>query len=166
MLARMENPTFLWLCFGVVLMISEFVVPGLIVVFLGVAAVLVAGAQHLGWVSELPNALLLWFLLSLGMVLFLRSFLEALLPGETERTSTDEDADTFGSLVSVVAECGVGEGNGGRIVLHGVEWPAQVTGIPGQPNRSIKQGAAAEIVGRENLTWLIEPISAQEKEHS
>ncbi len=148
-LVPMPDTAWIWLVLGAVLIVMELVVPGLIVVFLGIAALLVAGALYLGWIAELQTALMLWFLLSLGMVIFLRSFLERLLPGEREHTSTDEDADTFGTLVKVVEDCGVGEEEAGRILLRGVEWPARA--IAG----TILKGATGEVVGRENLTWFI-----------
>jgi len=159
MLVPMPDTALIWFALGAVLIVMELVIPGLIVVFLGFAAVLVAGALYLGWIVELQTALMLWFLLSLGMVVFLRSFLERLLPGEREHTSTDEDADTFGTLVKVVEDCGVGEEEAGRIVLRGVEWRARAI------SSTILKGATGEVVGRENLTWFICQPNRQNASH-
>ena len=159
MLACMDDNIWGWIALGAVLIVMELVVPGLIVVFLGMAAMLVAGALYLGWIQELQSAVMLWFVLSLGLVIFLRSFLEHLLPGEQERTSTDEDADTFGTLVSVVEDCGVREEDAGRIVLRGVEWSARAIG------GGIQKGQTGEVVGRENLTWLIREVKPTNTPH-
>ncbi|HCF59376.1 MAG TPA: nodulation protein NfeD, partial [Myxococcales bacterium] len=48
-----ETITWIWLVGGVALMLAELIVPGAVVIFLGAAAVLIAGARGLGLIESL-----------------------------------------------------------------------------------------------------------------
>lgn len=73
-----------------------------------------------------------------------------LLTGERSVGSTDEDADAFGSIAVVVARL---EANGVRISFRGTTWPAQL--VRGEA----EVGAKVRIVDRDNLIWIVEPVS-------
>src|SRR5690606_28002996 len=108
---------------------------------------------HYGLTPAWHQQLLLWFVLSLSMVFSIRGFFQRLLPGETERGSTDEDADVFGKVVLVTQPCGTTTSSAGRIRLHGVEWDAVCAARP------LPAGSSAVIRGRDNLIWLVEPAA-------
>lgn len=142
------DPAVIWLVLGLVLIGLELVVPGLVVVFLGAAAIVVSGAVAVGVVSGWIAATTLWFVTSIAMVLGLRSAFTRLLPGGSEKGSTDEDVDAFGALVEVVDEVGQ---DGGRVRFRGSTWAAQTT------KRRLAPGTKARIVARNNLVWIVEP---------
>lgn len=141
--------TLVWLVLGIVLMLAELLVPGLVVIFFGMAALLVGGLAALGIVQAWTTAIAVWAVGSLGMVLGLRSGAQRLLPGESDRGATDEDVEAFGEVVEVVEE--VGPFESGRIRFRDVTWAAQT--IEGR----IPAGAKARIVARDNLIWIVEP---------
>lgn len=143
--------TIAWLVLGVVLILAELLLPGLVVVFLGVAALLVGGLAAFGLITGWTTAVAAWSVSSLALVLGLRSGAQRLLPGEADRTSTNEDVDAFGEVVEVVED--VGPFESGRIRLRDVTWAAQT--IEGR----IPKGARARIVARDNLIWIVEPES-------
>ena len=137
-----------WLIAGGLLMLVELVVPGLVVVFFGLAAVIVGLAAGLGWVDGWAGALALWSVTSTGLVLGVRGGVKRLSPGEEERASTDEELDAFGERVVVVDP--IAPEQTGRIRFRGSTWPAR-TG-----EERLEPGAHARIVTRENLVWIVE----------
>jgi membrane protein implicated in regulation of membrane protease activity len=138
----------IWLVLGVLLVLSELLVPGLVVVFLGVAALGVGALIALGLIQGWMAAVSAWSVGSLALVLGFRSGAKRLLPGETDRGSTDEDVEAYGEVVDVVEE--VGPFETGRVRFRGVTWAAQT--VDGR----IPAGARARIVARDNLVWIVE----------
>ena len=80
-----DTITWLWLICGLVLMVSEIFVPGLVVVFLGLSAILVAAGRWLGFIDGLMNSFTFWFVFSLMSVLGIRGLINKLLPGNVFR---------------------------------------------------------------------------------
>lgn len=145
-----ETITWIWLAVGAALMLSEFLVPGLIAVFLGAGAVLVALGRWLNLLEGAMSSLTAWFILSLALIIVLRQFLARFIPAEITIQSTEEDLDAQGTLVEVL-ELVVSENSDGRIRHHGSSWPA--TCLEG----SIPKGKKARLLYRDNLVWVVEP---------
>ena len=145
----MDALTLFWLILGGVLIVSELVVPGLVVVFLGVAALLVAGALHLGFIEHWIGSFTTWFVASLGLIVALRGAVQRLFPPEVVRREIDEDTEAFGCEVEVVEAVGPDRSDG-RIRFRDATWSA----------RSLKTflpaGSRARLVFRENLIWVVE----------
>lgn len=148
----MDGATLAWLGAGLALIVLEFVIPGLVVVFLGAGAVVVGVARHMGWVQGWMAEWTLWFISSLVLLISLREVVQKFLPGERERVDPDEDQEALGTLVEVTAPCGPAESSehGGRVSYQGVEWGAR--SVSGE----FPVGSTVKIVGRDNLTWLVE----------
>ena len=64
-----------WVIAGSALVVAELIIPGGIVVFLGIACLMVAGALWLGFISTWVGSLTLFFIASLTLILLLRSLL-------------------------------------------------------------------------------------------
>lgn len=147
---NIDTIIWIWIVAGAVLMLSETVIPGGVVIFVGLAAMLVGLAQFLGWLEGPFESATAFFVLSIIMLLTLRGLISRFFPGDTSYQSPDEDAEAFGSLVDVVET--VCEGNTeGRIHFRGTSWPA--TCVEG----TIARGQRAMIVTRDNLIWIVEP---------
>ena len=142
--------TLAWVAAGVLLMLSEFIIPGMVVLFLGAGALVVATARVLGVVDSWMGCFLLWFCSSLGLILTFRGVLQRFVSGDADFQSTDEDADAFGQIVEVVQPVTT-RGEKGRIRFRGSTWPARCL------TQELPAGSRARIVGRDNLVWLIEP---------
>jgi membrane protein implicated in regulation of membrane protease activity len=138
-----------WIVAGVVLIILELVVPGAVLIFLGVGALLVALLIWLGMVQTLVSSITAWFIASLVLLLVLRSFFQRFVSGDAEKQSTDEDLDAYGEVVDVVEA--VGPSQEGRIRYRGTTWQAACY------DHTIEAGAKAQIVYRENLIWIVGP---------
>lgn len=154
--------TLAFLVGGVLLIGSEFVVPSLFTIFLGVAALLTAALRGVGLVESVPISFLLWSVLSLGLVVPFRSQVQRLMPGgksevKKDRTDVEHDRDAMGEVVDVVEDIS-DENDKGRIRFQGTTWNARMT------NGSLKKGEKAQLVYREGALWVVEAVSESVKD--
>jgi len=149
-----EIITWIFLASGVLLMASEFLLPGMVSVFLGSSAILVAALRFAGILEGLPASLATWMVSSIVMVLLLRKALLKWFPPDVEHGSSadvNEDLQSYGQIVEVLVDCDEATGEAGRIKLDGVAWPAHST------HGVLKKGMLAKVCYRKNMTWFIEP---------
>ncbi len=146
----MSNTILFWIIMGLSLIFLEFLVPGLVVIFLGFGALFVALLQWSGILESWTTSLATWFASSFAFLIFLRSIFKKFLPGEVTKDYSDEDDEAFGAIVDVL-ETVNSDNNEGRIKFSGTTWSAQC--IEG----NIKAGQKAKIVYRNDLAWVIEP---------
>lgn len=146
-----------WIALGLILIALELVLPGAVVIFLGLGALVVALALYLGLIEGWVSAFTLWFISSLLLIIALRTLLQRYMPeGDQEWQSTDEDLDAYGALVEV-AEA-MSPDQQGRIHFRGSTWPAICY------ERALQAGEKAKIIHRENLLWVIEPSDPPEQD--
>ncbi len=150
-----DTITWIWVWAGVLLMVAEFIVPGLVVVFLGAAAMLVGLGRWLNLLEGVVSSFIAWFILSLGLIIALRQLLARLVPAESSYQSPDEDLNALGSLVDVL-EPVEDQHSEGRIRYQGTSWPAI------SQKGSIPRGGKARLLFRENLVWVVEPLPEDE----
>lgn len=137
-----------WLIAGGVLVLLEFFMPGLVVVFLGLGALLTGGVIYLGWIHN-PFYILLCFLLaSIAMLAKLRGLILRLYPSDIEKSETDEEALVVGQEAHAISHITAHDFSG-RIRFAGTTWSARSV------ESDIHQGATVEIVGRENIHYLV-----------
>ncbi|MFZ9887879.1 MAG: NfeD family protein [Myxococcota bacterium] len=147
----------IWLLIGMLLIGSEVFVPGLVMLFPGLGALVVAALQAAGWVESLPASLVTWAASSIALFAVMRRTLRRWFPAEESRRLEREGADAYGKLVDVledVAEQSPGEALRGRIRHEGTTWPAAST------SGTIRKGERARLVYREELAWVVEPAPA------
>ena len=149
--------TWIWLALGVLLGAAELALPGLVVVFLGMAALIVSGLCGIGLVQDAALSIVIWMTTSVFLVLALRRMALKWFPPEVRKDSGDEDLDAYGQTVTVVEECRE-EGSDGRIRFQGTTWPATCT------KSSIPAGQKARLLYRDNLVWVIEPIDIKDEQ--
>ena len=148
----MDWVTVIFLVAGVLLIASEAVHLSLIPVFLGMAALVVAGLRGIGLVESVPMSLLLWSLTSIGLALPLRPLARRFLKaGDAKYDRSDEDKDAMG-LVVEIAEDVDDSGSTGRIRFRGTTWAAQST------EGKIPAGGRAKLVYKDKLVWIVEPL--------
>lgn len=139
-----------WVIFGAVLIIAEVLLPGLVVVFMGLAALLVALGIYLGLLDGFLQITFAWMVISMILIFTLRSFASRYAPGNKEKGNLDEDLDAFGQVVDVqVVESD--NPKRGRVSFRGSTW--QVQSVEGP----LTAGGRARMIKRENLIWLVEP---------
>jgi len=141
-----------WLILGAILIGLEFVLPGFVSVFLGVAAVVTGSALGASWITDSSQALALFLLASLFLLLVVRTLVARFLPAHVVRSETDETQQAIGRKVRVVES--FSDASVGRISYLGTTWQARLkAGIIA----TIQVGKEVTIVGQENITFLVEP---------
>ena len=145
-----DTITWLWLLGGIILLASELLLPGLVAMFLGLGAMVVALLRWLDLIDSLAYSFTAWFVSSLAFIVFLRSTLQRFVPSETSFTPLEEDSDLFGAVAEVV-ETVSSSHTDGRISFRGTTWPATSDAA------EIPTGGKVTILFRENLGWRVQP---------
>lgn len=139
----------IWLISGLVLMAAELVVPGGIIVFLGLAAAVVGALIYFGIITSVVHAFITWFMLSLFLMLVLRSIFMKYFEGDSIIEKTDEDEDAKGKIVEVVEQ--IFPYKEGRIKYLGSTWDAR-------SDDEISVGDKAIIVARDGNKWIVRSL--------
>ena len=141
----------LWLSSGIFLIAVEFLVPGLVMVFVGLGALTVALGMHLGHVDGVLEQFITFFISSIIYLLTLRFLVLRFVPSATRKENIDEDEEVMGSIVEIVAD--INSGEFGRIEHSGSTWQARAEG-----DQTILKGEQVKIIGRDNITWIVQKI--------
>ena len=140
-----------WISFGVGLMLLETLLPGLIAVFLGMAALAVGAGVWFGWLNSWSSMLTSWFILSLVLLFTLRNLFAKMAPGDTHVGDLQEEDDPTGAIVIVTREVGPGRPDG-RVKHRGTTWAARCE------QHVLHPGQKARVVADDGAVWVIEPI--------
>ena len=132
-------------------MAIEFLVPGLVMVFVGLGALTVALGMQLGYIDEIPQQFTTFFISSIIYLLTLRFLVLRFVPSVTRKENIDEDEEVMGSIVEIVAD--INSGESGRVEHSGSTWQARAEG-----NQTILKGEQVKIIGRDNITWIVQKI--------
>jgi len=141
----------LWLGSGIFLMAIEFLVPGLVMVFVGLGALTVALGMHLGYIDGVLQQFTTFFISSIIYLLTLRFLVLRFVPTVTRKENIDEDEEVMGSIVEIVAD--INSGEFGRVEHSGSSWQARAEG-----DQTILKGEQVKIIGRDNITWIVQKI--------
>ncbi len=153
------SPELVWLFAGILLIFAEFLIPGVVIVFFGVGALLTSFTilltDGLDMHLTLPLQMLVFLISSIGFMLLLRNKLKATFLG---KALDDGEQRTFnievGKMVSVVELIEPGE-IGGRVRYQGTLWSAR-------SEERHTPGETVIIVGCDNLTLIVESEKKQE----
>jgi membrane protein implicated in regulation of membrane protease activity len=147
------KPELIWFLIGLVLLILEFIMPGLIIGFFGVGAWIVAIiCLFSAYVAGSINAQLLIFIIaSVLSLLLLRKWLKGMFIGHTKsQQDLTEDLKEFVGERVVVKEKIIPKA-GGKVELHGTNWTAEA-------DEEIAAGTVVEIIGKDNLTLKVKVV--------
>ena len=146
----MENLAFsLWLGSGIFLMAIEFLVPGLVLVFVGLGSLTVVFGMHFGYIDGILQQFITFFISSIIYLLTLRFFVLRFFTSVTRKENIDEDEEVMGSIVELVAD--INSGEFGRVEHSGSSWQARAEG-----DQTILIGEQVKIIGRDNITWIVQ----------
>ena len=148
----MENLAFsLWLGSGIFLMAIEFLVPGLVLVFVGLGSLTVVFGMHFGYIDGILQQFITFFISSIIYLLTLRFLVLRFFTSVTRKENIDEDEEVMGSIVEIVAD--INSGEFGRVEHSGSSWQACAEG-----DQTILKGEQVKIIGRDNITWIVQKI--------
>jgi membrane protein implicated in regulation of membrane protease activity len=148
-LALPHDPALIWFLVGVALALLEFAAPGVIVIFFGVAAWVVALASWAGLTPTLESQLLLFAVASAGLLFGLRNWIRGRLFGHvTGVQDLAVNLDEFtGKPVEVLVDVTPGS-HEGRVEFKGATWSAR-------SREPIRKGEAACIERVDGLVLVV-----------
>ena len=149
-----SNPILVWAVVGLVLMLAELVVPGGVIVLLGAACLVVAGALSIGIVEDVVQSMTWWFIAAIVLLLAFRQVTQRLVGGDSHVDNTDEAIDLYNQIAHVKQTIGPGQATG-RVEFQGCEWPALGDGS------IIVAGTDVRIICRENIALVVEPVAVE-----
>ena len=143
------DPWIIWFVVGLGLIMSEFFVPGIILVFFGLAAWLVAGLSFIGLTTSTPLQLVVFAAASLLLTgAFRRLLMHRLHGGQSALPGGSDQEDEFaGKAVKVLTDF-EGPGAMGKVEFKGAEWKARA-------EEELHPDDAAEIVSVDGITLNI-----------
>jgi membrane protein implicated in regulation of membrane protease activity len=147
------EPELIWFLVGLVLLIMEFALPGLIIGFFGVGAWIVAiVCLFSAYVTGSINAQLIIFIISSVLsLLCLRKWLKGVFLGHTgSKQDLKQNLEEFVGQRAVVKEKIVPK-LGGKVEFHGTNWEAHA-------DEEIEAGAVVEIIGKDNITLKVKTL--------
>ena len=144
------RPEVIWLLIGLGLMFLELMLPGLIVIFFGLAAMIVGG---LCFFVELTinQQLGIFIIASLLLLVLLRGLLRKVFRGHALGAAGIEgNLSEFVGERAVVKQA-IAPKRPGKVEFHGSHWAATADG-------AIEEGATVEIIGQDNITLKVKAI--------
>lgn len=150
-----------WLVLGVVLIVLEIVVPGAVVIFFGVGALITGALTYFEVLPSVGAQLWCWLGSSLVLVLLFRRKIAGWFPAFEHYEPKPELSEMIGTEVPVLedvypsgrgAQFGVEE-NCGRVRYQGAAWQATA---PAEREQPIYSGETAKIIDRKNLLLIVE----------
>ncbi len=142
------DPALVWFILGLFFLLAELVAPGLVIMFFGIGAWIVALACLLKPISL--NAQLIIFIISSAVVLIsLRNTFKSLFSGHASAVQNprkDMD-DSFIGKRAVVKEA-ITPNKSGKVELNGTLWSADAA-------EEIAVGENVHIVSKDNLTFKV-----------
>ncbi|MEJ2704556.1 MAG: NfeD family protein [Sedimentisphaerales bacterium] len=144
------RPEIIWFLVGLVLLILEFAMPGLIIGFFGVGAWIVACVCLINDIG-VNTQLALFIGSSVLSLLFLRRWLKGVFLGhEGSRQDLTHDLEEFVGERAVVKKKILPK-LGGKVEFHGTHWEAQA-------DEEIAEGTVVEIVEKSNITLKVKAV--------
>jgi membrane protein implicated in regulation of membrane protease activity len=144
------RPEIIWFMVGLVLLVLELALPGLIVGFFGIGAWIVAIVCLMTEIG-INTQLIIFIVASVLSLLILRKWLKGVFLGHTEsKQDLNRDLEEFVGQRAVVKEKIVPR-LGGKVEFHGSNWEAQA-------DDQIEPGTIVEIVGKDNITLKVKAM--------
>jgi len=141
------RPEVVWFCIGLVMLLLELALPGLIIFFFGVGAWVVAFICVAGHIS-LNMQITLFIVISLVLLVTLRKWLAAIFKGRvSSRQKEDDAAEEYLGRQALVTRA-IEPGRKGRIELWGSTWDAEA-------DESIPENTPVKIIGKDNITFKV-----------
>lgn len=151
--AEWLNPPIIWFIVGLVLILLEFGIPGLITIFFGIGAWIVA---ILCLFIDMPiNVQLLIFIaISIISLAFLRNQFKKLFEGTMDKSKfgPDELEEFIGHKAEVISE--ITPDHSGKVEFHGTSWKAE-------SDEKISVSEIVEIIEKRNLTLIVKSLKKE-----
>ena len=144
------NPVLIWFLAGLALILFEFTVPGIILVFFGIGAWITALTTWVGLTGGWTSQLLTFSISSVILLVLLRRWFRAKFFGHlTAGQDPLDNLDEFkGQVVVVTAD--IDPVGGGKVEYKGADWSARC-------DTPIKAGDRAVIQSADGIPLVVSP---------
>jgi membrane protein implicated in regulation of membrane protease activity len=145
------KPELIWFLIGLLLLIAEFMIPGLIIAFFGVGAWITAIVCLLTTNLGINMQLGVFIVSSLLSLALLRRWVKGIFMGHVsgERDLRRELDEFIGERAVVTQK--ITPKLAGKVELHGTNWVAEA-------DQEIPEGTAVEIIAKKNITFKVKAI--------
>jgi membrane protein implicated in regulation of membrane protease activity len=145
-----SDPAVIWFIIGFVLFLMELAMPGLVLMFFGMGAWLVA-IICLIFNIQLDIQLIIFIVSSVLFLVTLRKYVNKLFSGRRKTdTSSGENIEDYAGERATVVES-ILPPQTGKVEFHGTSWSAEA-------ESEILKGTTVEITGKKNLTLKVKQI--------
>lgn len=150
------DPEIIWMLLGIFLILAEFAVPGLVVIFFGFSALIVGLLIWAGMPGEGPLPFAVFAAVSLGTLLLLRRQCKSWFVGRSLGSQiAGEDDDFLGREAIVDSGFDNARAKAGRVTYRGTQWDARTA-----EETPLKAGDPVKIIGRKDSVLIVEKITA------
>ncbi len=152
------NPVLIWFLVGLALILSEFMVPGVILVFFGMGAWITAIGAWVGFAPDTSSQLLIFAISSvILLVLLRRGFRSRFFGFVGDDNTNDSNIDEFGGQVVRVTVTIEPDSDGGQVEFKGANWKAR-------SHVMIAAGQQAVVQGVDGITLTVAPAAQKEED--
>lgn len=144
-----EDTKMIWFIAGLALILMEFVAPGLVFIFFGIGAWVVAASLWLGLINSIGMQCAVFTSSSLLLLFLLRRFFTSWFVGGTLNQGGNMDEEFVGKKVRVIHAIGGGDETG-KVELKGAEWIASC-------KDPLPAGSHAVVTERDGIHLVVRP---------
>lgn len=142
-----SNAVFCWFIAGIILILSEFIVPGFIICFFGVASLIMAGVMYFYPGIPLVFQLLSFVITGVLLLIACRRFMPRAFRGTKDDHERDIDSDDVADS-DCVCIAKITPGTPGKVDFRGSTWNATA-------QHEIAEGEQCIVLKRNNLTLTV-----------
>jgi membrane protein implicated in regulation of membrane protease activity len=150
--ALLRNSGLFWFLAGIFLMFTEFLIPGFIIFFFGLGAIITAILSWLGILNSIDLQIIVFIVSSLLTLVLFRNKGKKYFKGRVRKADVEESPsqNIIGEKVIVSEEINPAKLTG-KVELHGTMWNATSGEV-------IHAGESVEITGRKDLTLIVKKV--------
>jgi membrane protein implicated in regulation of membrane protease activity len=150
------SPEVIWIVLGIIFIFFEFFIPGLVIAFFGVGALVTALTTWIKFTTSLTSQLLVFIVSSVMFLVLLRKYVKSTFLGKTKGEESERNFNIeIGKIIPVVEFIQPGE-VGGKVRYMGTTWSASAS-------EPIAPGESVEIIGNDGLTLIVEKVKKEQK---
>ncbi len=147
------NPPVIWFIIGFILILMEFGIPGLITLFFGIGAWIVAILTLIIDIS-INVQLIIFIIISIISLVFLRKHFKKLFQGKLDKNQFKPDGfeEFIGHKGVVIKE--ITPEMPGKVEFRGTSWKAV-------SEESLKEKVNVEIIKKDNITLIVKSLKKE-----
>ena len=141
------SPGVIWFLIGLALLLLEFIIPGVIIIFFGIGAWVTALMVWIFGSMSLNNELFIFIIVSVLLLILLRRYFKEKIFGVAGEDD-DDNFEDFSGAIATVTEAIPASGFG-KIDYKGAKWTAWADGV-------LESGTLVKIIDKNGIKLKVE----------